>query len=58
MKQIQADELRKRSFVLPSDLEQRLLQERERFAKEHGIAVSLNQVAVKAMRDGLKLPPN
>lgn len=44
---------KKQSFALPADLEQRLHEERARFERAHGVPVSLNAVAVKAMRDGL-----
>jgi hypothetical protein len=43
----------KRSFLIDLELAERLEQERAKFKKEHGVSVSLNQVAVKALRAGL-----
>jgi hypothetical protein len=45
--------LKKQSFTLDPDLEQLLQQERDRFEREHGVSISLNQIATKAMRVGL-----
>lgn len=45
----------KRSFSLTRELAERLEQERAKFEQQHGVSVSLNQVAIKAMRDGLRL---
>ena len=47
--------LKKQSFALPIDLEQRLHEARTEFERAHGVPTSLNAIAVKAMRDGLNV---
>ncbi|WP_349568438.1 hypothetical protein [Azotobacter salinestris] len=47
-------EPRKLTVLIDADLERRLLEEREKVAKDTGITASLTQIATRAMRDGLR----
>jgi len=56
MEKITQQEPKKLTVLLDPELEQRLNEERARFQREHGVAVSMNQIATKAMRDGFNSP--
>lgn len=43
---------KKLTVLLDADLEQQLQDERAKFEREQGVAVSMNQIATRAMRDG------
>lgn len=47
---------RKLTVLLDHELEQRLNEEVAKFEREHGVAVSMNQIATKAMRQGFDTP--
>lgn len=54
MEQMNKEQPKKLTVLLDQDLERRLNEERSRFELEQGVAISMNQIATRAIRDGLK----